>query len=436
MRTEDKRNIAILGGGVAGWWTACYLEQHHPDFKITVYDTDEIPILGVGESTIPQIKWYFDALGIKESEWFSKCHAVKKYGNYKQNWDHKDGLVYIQQFQNRPFKKFDEMMANENYWQDGKLLNRKIFDDLFEHPSIPAYWNSYHIPAEEIALVTKQKCKNVKLINERVYELPKGYDLYVDCTGLNSSFTKDKTTIQISPYHLVNKAWICPMQNLPDDKNVKYTKSIARSCGWSFEVVMTHRVGVGYVFSDKHISEEDALEEYKDIYKSLNRTPLPNCKPRLIQWEPKVLKNPWSDNVVALGSSAMFIDPLEAMALFNLMSGIIQLSKCLKKGYSQKVYNRQMQFIFKNGRDMQAAQYCLTSRTDTSFWREVIQGKDYYDKLIWDYYAKSENKANNYKDGYSAMTANDEKALIDHFYCTLGIMMNSVKNYRKKEYYG
>ena len=75
--------ICIVGGGVSGWWCAAYMNKFL-DAEITLIESEDVPILGVGESSLPQIKTFFDAIGIEESEWMEKCHAVYKYGNIKK----------------------------------------------------------------------------------------------------------------------------------------------------------------------------------------------------------------------------------------------------------------------------------------------------------------------------------------------------------------
>ena len=123
------------------------------------------------------------------------------------------------------------------------------------------------------------------------------------------------------------------------------------------------------------------------------RTPLRD--PRLLQWEPMVLANPWSDNVVALGSSAGFVDPLEATALFNLQSGIMNLVRCLQRDYSPKAYNRQMRNIWRDSLRFQECHYTLSDREDTAFWRDITKEKSKYQKLIWEYYNKYNSEFTN-----------------------------------------
>ena len=89
--------ICIIGGGVSGWWCAAYMNKFL-DAKITLIESNDIPILGVGESSLPQIKTFFDAIGVEESEWMEKCNAVYKYGNIKTGWDKVDGKPFTFSF--------------------------------------------------------------------------------------------------------------------------------------------------------------------------------------------------------------------------------------------------------------------------------------------------------------------------------------------------
>lgn len=386
---ENIKKICIIGGNVAGWWSAGYIEKYLPDVEITLYSTEEIPILGVGESTLPQLKWWFEELGIEESEWMDSCCAIKKYGNYKENWnslDTKEEHPFITRFWHNENNIFDKLMSDNEYLSDKKINHQKFYD-VFD---LPENFNEYgyHISAEHAYEIVKKKCNKTKHVNENLSSLPKGYDLYLDCTGLNRFFIKDRKEMYIGRIPRVNSAWVCSMEKNKND--VSYTKSIARKYGWTFEISLTNRVGMGYVYNNKYVTDADALKEFTEIYKKENRIPI-DTKPRLLKWNPLVLENPWCDNVVAIGAAAGFVDPLEATALFMTQSGITQLVKTIKKGYKKETYNKQMRMLWKDILDFQEIHYGLSKRKDTQFWIDNTKNKIKYEKMLWDYYEKKQN---------------------------------------------
>ena len=405
--------LCIIGGSTAGWWTAGYFEKHLPDWDIVLYDSPNIPGLGVGESTLPQLKWWWEELGIEEKDWVKNSNAVLKYGNYKEGWnDPKFDKPFVTRFWFNDDNKFDKMMADpSNFDKTGKIIEENFYKE-FDSPDSRADY-AYHICAESSAELVKQSCKKTVYIEEELDVLPKGFDLYVDCTGFKRKFVKDFTKMKISEFHFVDSAWVCPMEKSSCDSDV--TKSIARKYGWTFEVSLQNRVGMGYIFSSKHCSKEVALEEFKEIYEGYGRVPMLD-HPRLINWEPMILQNPWSENVVTIGSSSGFVDPLEATALFMTQSGITQLANTIKRGYSKKSYNRIMRRIWSDGLRFQLAHYTLSSRKDSQFWIDSQKGAD--DKFIWDNYQK-------YTSSYQWIFPSG-------IWCQMGVYLNKMEHYAPK----
>lgn len=227
-------------------------------------------------------------------------------------------------------------------------------------------------------------CKDVKHIVDTITELPQGYDLYVDATGFERRFTKDSEEIELN-HHLVNSAWV---YSLEYDGINPFTKSIARTNGWQFEIDLQNRTGTGYVFSDKFINDDDALEELKSW---TNRKII--TEPKLIKWKPSVLKNAWSDNIVTIGLGQGFIDPLESNGLYMVVYSITLLVKCILKGSSPQAYNRTMSKVHRDNSNYILHHYMLSQRDDTDFWK-------YYKKFdatktVWDEYLKKTNEYTN-----------------------------------------
>lgn len=406
--------LCIIGGSTSGWWTAGFWEKHMPDWDVTIYDAPTIPALGVGESCLPQLKWWWESMGITEDQWMDKGNALYKYGNYKEGWNTPDPEKddpFVTRFWFNDDNIFDKMYADKSNWKNGNI-NKQIFYDEFDTPDKRADY-AYHVCAESTAYIVKQTCQKTKVIEEEVTSLPDGYDLYIDCTGFSRKFVKDKTPMKLHHQHFVDSAWINPCHT--DEKlDRDVTKSIARKYGWEFEISLQNRVGMGYVYSSSHVDEEKALDEFLENQKNQGRKPL--GEPRQYKWKPLVFQNPWSDNVVAIGSSAGFVDPLEATTLFMTQAGITQLVKTIKKGYRKESYNRVMRRIWNDGIRFILAHYQLSKRTDTKFWLDSknVEMK----KNIWDYYEK-------YTSSYQWIFPSGT-------WCQLGTYFNEFDYYRPK----
>ena len=359
--------ICIIGGGHSGWWTAAYLEKNVKDIDITLYETDLIPVIGVGESCLPQIKRFYDGLELTPEIWMGTTATIK-WGNNHVEWDKEGGEDF-------PIRFWYDEENNFDKWDFKSDFNN-------DHIQNDEEWNdhAYHIDTYENTRIVKESTKNVRVKNEKLTSLPNGFDFYVDCTGFSSFFTKDKTRLEISKHHILDSAWVCPVKR--DDYDTTLTNSIVRNCGWQFEVPLTDRLGTGYIFSSKFIDDNQALEEYQEMIKNDYKL----AEPRKINWDPKVLKNPWTDNIVSIGTSAGFVDPLEATSLYMVQIGIIQFAKCLNRNYSSKTYNRIMNNIWRDCLDYIVAEYVLCGRRHTDFWKSFDESQDFYSKLMWKYY--------------------------------------------------
>src|ERR1700753_3472467 len=65
-RMNPVRNILIVGGGTAGWLTAAFLARTlgtaAGGVKVTLVESSEIGIIGVGEGTFPSIRGTLNAI--------------------------------------------------------------------------------------------------------------------------------------------------------------------------------------------------------------------------------------------------------------------------------------------------------------------------------------------------------------------------------------
>lgn len=363
--------ICIIGGGNTGWWAAGYLEHKFPNFDITLIESPIIPKIGVGESTLPQIGFFFKELGMEESEWMPKCNAVYKTGNKKYNWIDDDPFTFT--FWYNAEGQFDE-------WVKKYFDNKVDKDDLNKSLYYSGSWASYayHLDAEQAGLIVKDNCKKINHIYDTIDELPKGYDLYLDCTGFSRKFVKDKTLIEDQD-HLVDRAWVCAFEQ---DEILPYTESIARDYGWQFNISLQNRMGSGYIYSSKHVTDDEALLQFKQYTKEWNY--YNGATPRPLKWKPGYLANPWVDNVVSIGLSNGFIDPLEANGLYMSLFSIQTLVKCLERNYKPATFNKLLRKTWLEVSRFVKHHYLLTNKVDNEFWKHYKE-KDAR-KSLWENY--------------------------------------------------
>ena len=85
------RKVLIVGGGTAGWLTAGYLAKRlgadlPGGVEVTLVESSDIGILGVGEGTFPTIRQTLSTIGIDEAELIRRCGATFKQGARFANW--------------------------------------------------------------------------------------------------------------------------------------------------------------------------------------------------------------------------------------------------------------------------------------------------------------------------------------------------------------
>ena len=404
--TYKNLKICIVGGGTLGWWCAAHLEKNHPDYDITLIESEEIPTIGVGESTLPQIATFLSDLGLVEEEWMPKCHAVKKLGNMKRGWTHlSDQPTTFWSNENKEFDSWVKLYLEGNKTRDDFDL------DLNKDKSLYAY----HLDANLAGKVAKDICVRTNHIIATLDTLPEGYDLYIDCTGLHRKFVNDRTLMPFE-HHLVDRALVCPFE-IPNGHQTGYTQTIARDSGWQFIVDTSQRIGSGYIYSSQYETEQSALEKFKKYTEDF--VPYNNKTPKLLKWKPEVLKNPWSGNVVAIGLSGGWLDPLEANGLFIGQYGITLLSKCLTRGSDPTAYNRAMGKVWRDNSKFILHHYMLSPRVDTPFWKYYSQFNDEAAKSLWKNYQEMGHR---YVNLYP-----------DSIWASLAVLYDEFEHYKEKD---
>ena len=403
--------IVIVGGGSAGWMTAATLIKAFPNRDITLIESPNTPTVGVGESTIARIRNWTTFLGIDDKDFLSKTNGIIKL-SIKFTDFNKKGEAFHYPF--GPIETEGTRAETNDWW----------FKKAF-YPETPNsdYADCY---SAVMALVNNNKCaydfKSFKLVRDSAYHfdatkfglwlkdtycLPRGVkhieedikdieedengivslngkhkaDLYVDCTGFKSLLIGKYSYFESLLNKLPNNsAWATKISYTDKEKELKpYTNCTAIENGWVWNIPLMDRIGTGYVYSDKFVDDETALNEFKN---HLGRNDL---EFRKIKMKTGIHKRLFVKNVVAIGLSAGFIEPLESNGLFSVHEFLIELVRNLRRDYITQWDKDNFTFscksIFYKFAEFVGMHYALSERNDTEYWR-ANNKKEWEESLI------------------------------------------------------
>ena len=411
MATADQpvKSVTIVGGGTAGWMTAAILSQWLTKVEIRLIESEAIGIIGVGEATIPHIRNALALAGLDTLKMISETKATFKLGIQFVDWG-APGETYIHGFGKigrdvlwmhphqlwlaarsripHRVKHFDHYALN----CVACLKNRFAFPDHSNpHSPLNDIDFAYHFDASLLAkyLRTESEARGVERIEGRIVEViqdhENGYvgkvrledgrevggDLFVDCSGMRGLLIGDALGIGYEDWNQwlpCDRAQAVPCASV--EPLTPYTRSTARKAGWQWRIPLQHRIGNGYVYASNLLSDEEAAETLL-----ANLDGEARADPRPVSFRPGRRLKCWEKNVVAIGLSSGFLEPLESTSIHLIQTGIHRLLAMFPAiGFSQAdidEYNRQARFEYEDVRDFIIAHYKVTRRTGDPFWDHV-----------------------------------------------------------------
>ncbi len=415
--SNSVRKIVVVGGGAAGWLTAGVIAAEHvtgdaAGISVTLVESPDVATIGVGEGTWPTMRRTLGKLGISETDFVRNCDASFKQGTRFDGWHTgSDGDRYYHPFSLPLGYATTSLVPN---WQARR--QRISFADALttqSHvcahglapkqsgtPEYAAVLNyGYHLDAGKFSQMLQRHCTDVlgvrhildhvtginaaddgdiASLDSKQHGLIEG-DLFVDCTGFASlllgkhygvPFVSRKDALFIDRALAVQVPY--PSSDSPIESQ---TISTAQSAGWIWDIGLSSRRGVGYVYSSGHLSDAAAESELRAYIEPSMGKDAETVTLRKISIDPGHRREFWHRNCVAVGMSAGFLEPLEASALVLVELSAEMISEQLPvtrdtMDIVARRFNDKFRYRWDRVIDFLKLHYVLSERSDTDFWVE------------------------------------------------------------------
>ena len=408
MSARPIEHVVIVGGGTAGWMTAASLIQRLAPRRcqVTLIESSEIGTIGVGEATVPAIRAYFQSLGLDVADLMAKTNATFKLGIEFKDWRH-DGHRFF-----HPFARYGIQAGPVDFHQ----LHRKLAEAGEDHPldayclgtemayagrfapadpepraDFQVYDWAVHFDASLFARYLRglAEASGVQRIDARITEVRQnpesGFvtgvvldngaevagDLFVDCSGFRSLLLQKTLGVGFrdwSHWLPCDRAVALPCQHKDANDLAPVTRSTAQKAGWTWRIPLQHRIGNGYVYSSAHISDDEAEATLRG---QLDGEAL--AGPNLVRFKAGHTERFWEKNVVAIGLSSGFLEPLESTSITLIQAGISKLLNLFPDmafdPATAAEYNRLAVIEFERIRDFIILHYWANGR-DGELWRQ------------------------------------------------------------------
>lgn len=442
------KKVAIVGGGSSGWMTAAALAKLCPHLDITLIESEKVGTVGVGESTLGHINRYLGILGLKDEDWMKACNATYKnsirFTNFREGkgesfeypfidgydfTDKHNGLnswgevatMYPDEFPPETFSEFyapvntllakynketrdDEkelrhynFKTNTAYHMDAGLFGQWLKENIAIPYGVKHVYDELHSYRKD----TFGNITQVFTVKGDIYQA----DLWIDCTGFRSLLLEEWMSSFFIPFEnqLANdRAWATRIPYVDREKEMhNVTDCHALNNGWVWNIPLWNRIGTGYVYSSRFCTDNEAQKEFREhIAKTHSPEIAEEAEMFNIRIKHGYRHRAWKNNVVGIGLSYGFVEPLESTGLLTTHENIIRLVDTLNRrdGYvtrtEKEAFNFAAQQEVLGFREFVASHYALSQRTDTPYWRWCTQINDYFPLQFNDFIPSTNSIAN------------------------------------------
>lgn len=426
---NSKVRIVVVGGGTAGWLTANLLAADHgtgPDegVDITLVESPEVKNIGVGEGTWPSMRTTLERIGLSETDLIRECDASFKQGSLFRQWhSNKTANHYFHPFS---LPAGYQQLDFARYWQpnaqqlnfasaaspQAHICSHGLAPKQIATPEYAFILNyGYHLSAAKfVALLTRHGTDKlgIKHIRDHVTEIRSQKndsaqqgpvralatatsgeiegDLFIDCSGFNAILIDQHYKIPfISRQDALfnDRALVLQLPYADEQAAIApCTLSTAQKNGWVWDIGLSSRRGIGYVYSSAHESQPDAEQTLRRyLATDIGQQQADKASLRQLSFTSGHRQRFWIQNVVAVGLSAGFIEPLEASALALIEMSARFISDNLSGTKTQQAliaerFNQRFGYHWQGIVEFLKLHYCLSARNDSDYWQQNRQNLD------------------------------------------------------------
>ena len=405
MNGQVVKKVVIAGGGTAGWCAAAGLaRQMGPLLDITLVESADIGIIGVGEATIPTIRTFHTLISVDEQEFMKATNATFKLGIEFENWA-RDGDRYFHSFGS--IGKTPWMAHFYHLWLEAREhgFGGSLDDYSLElkaaragkfqlHKNLPISY-AYHFDAVLYGKYLRKLCEGaggigggVKRIEGDIISVQQdaesGFitsltlksgevvegDLFIDCTGFRGLLIEQTLKAGWEDWgHWLPTDRALAVQTGADAPIIPATKAIAHGEGWRWRIPLQNRVGNGMIYSSAYLSDDEAEARLR----ALLGEPMVN-EPRLVKYRTGRRLKTWDKNCIAMGLSSSFVEPLESTSIHLFQRGVLHLVQNFPffgiRDALVAHYNDLLSKELEYARDFVILHYKLNERADSTFWKD------------------------------------------------------------------
>jgi flavin-dependent dehydrogenase len=401
--------VCIVGGGTAGWMSALMMSTDAPKHEYILIESSKHPIIGVGEgSTGHFVKEILKNYNIDPVEFMKETDGLPKYGIRFKNWlgddtwfDSALGGSYTTNetidfgLYSAVKNEYPISWCSQPTFLSSHNLTDWVYDEKQDSNKLLSITGNtgftYHFNAHKVGQYLKSKCQNITVIDSEVVdmEIQQGKvksislsnnetieaDIFVDATGFKQLFSTalEEPKVSYNEYLPVDRSFLFELEDHEEDRT-PCTTAWARDNGWIFEIPTRNRIGRGYIYCSKFADDNSIHKELETIYGQTIK------HVKTIQFDSYRLRNSLFGNVLSVGLSSSFFEPLQATSIHNT---VVQLRKFIDNvlSYSQEstldknkvmAYNTFVNKLYDDTADFIGIHY-TAGRQDTEFWKYVEQ---------------------------------------------------------------